>query len=61
MGVIKENGGRPHSTDWIAKAEIMYWQQYKKELLKLYKDSKPKKLMRFRSGIQIMTGTNGEH
>lgn len=54
----KVNGGRPDdSLRFIEVAERIFWQQYKKELLKLFMDSKPKKLMHFRSGTKIMVGT----
>jgi len=56
----KINGKKPEFS-WIELAEKMYLQQYKKDLLKLFEESKPISLKNFRSGTKIITGTKNQN
>jgi hypothetical protein len=58
--MTKINGKKP-DLSWIELAEKMYQQQYKKDLLKLFEESKPVSLKNFRSGTRIITGTKNQN
>ena len=57
---IKDNGGRPSSIDWIAKAEVMFWRQHQKEMIKAWEETRPVALRKLRTGSVIIFGTKGE-